>query len=74
MFLSKIKQNKTLWGRWCLPSFNPKCDQFLKGALADIDNNLCNKKPIHKTKINKDNEINPWENPTLMVIYNSFGI
>ena len=30
-----------MWARWCLPSFNPKCDQDRKGYLADADNSSC---------------------------------
>ena len=46
-FFNNIKTDKkTLWGRWCLPMFNEQCNQNLKGGLADMDNNLCNGKPI----------------------------
>ena len=30
-----------MWARWCLPTFNPNCDQNLKGYLADADNSSC---------------------------------
>lgn len=30
-----------VWGRWCLPAFNPDCDQQLKGHFADADNSFC---------------------------------
>ena len=36
-----ITKPKIMWGRWCLPNFNSNCDQLLKGALADMDNHLC---------------------------------
>ena len=30
-----------MWARWCLPAFNPNCDQDRKGHLADADNSSC---------------------------------
>jgi hypothetical protein len=30
-----------MWARWCLPTFNPNCDQDRKGHLADADNSSC---------------------------------
>ena len=67
----KMYESFTIWGRWCLPSFNSNCDQLLKGAFADIDNSLCDGKTIKK-KI-KYEEIIPWENPSLMVFVNMYG-
>ena len=61
----------TIWGRWCLPSFNKHCNQLLKGALADMDNHMCDRKPLKKKVEKKD--IVPWENPSLMVMINSYG-
>jgi len=70
--------SQTLWGRWCLPSFNAHCDQLLKAHLADMDNNLCDGKALpNKTTFNKLKErkyINPWENPSAVVFVNMYGM
>lgn len=71
--LRNVSTNTTLWGRWCLPSFNANCDQLLKGGYADMDNNLCTGKPIEKTKSVIKEEINPWDNPSAMVFVNMYG-
>ena len=42
------------WGRWCLPTFNPGCDQQLKGHLADSDNSLCTGKMVKKAGAKKE--------------------
>ena len=74
-----MSKRVTMWGRWCLPSFNKYCDQILKGELADMDNNMCNGKPLEKrrpypAKLNPPKlNIIPWENPSLMVFVNSYG-
>lgn len=43
-------KDKIIWGRWCLPTYNPNCNQSLKGSLADYDNNLCDGLPLYKVK------------------------
>lgn len=63
-----------LWGRWCLPNFNSNCDQLLKGALADMDNHLCDGRSIKTSNTSDQKRINPWENPSLMVFVNMYGI
>ena len=64
----------TLWGRWCLPSFNKNCNQLLKGALADKDNSLCDGKTISQCNSKKKEDVCPWENPTIVVLLNSYGM
>ena len=49
-----ICKKQTMWGRWCLPSFNRNCDQMLKSELADYDNNLCDGKPLKKRQHKKN--------------------
>lgn len=68
------KVSTTLWGRWCLPSFNKNCNQLLKGALADRDNSLCDGKEVPQTILKKKKDLCPWENPTLLVMLNSYGM
>jgi hypothetical protein len=65
------KQNQTMWGRWCLSSFNKNCNQNIKGTLADNDNHLCDGKTL-KVKVRQE-EINPWEHPTLLTYTNGYG-
>lgn len=61
------------WGRWCLPSFNKHCDQLLKGALADMDNHLCDGKTVRKPPTVPREELCPWSNPTLLVMLDTYG-
>lgn len=67
----------TRWGRWCLPSFNRHCDQFLKGHWADLDNSLCTMTQAKTSKRPppplKREEIVAWENPTLLTFVDTYG-
>lgn len=38
---SSVDPGSVMWARWCLPTFNPNCDQDRKGHLADADNSFC---------------------------------
>lgn len=69
--LVSSKYSPTLLHRWCLPHVNSKCDQFLKASLANQDNSFCIGKLI---AAKKEDEMNPWENPTAVVFINMYGI
>jgi len=38
---SSVDPSSVMWAQWCLPTFNPNCDQDRKGHLADADNSSC---------------------------------
>ena len=40
-FFKQSSSKSIMWARWCLPQFNPNCDQQRKGHLADADNSSC---------------------------------
>ena len=60
---------KVAWARWCLPSFNPDCDQNLKGRFADADNSCCDTlvREYREKQNGSDAALCPWENPTALV-------
>ena len=64
------------WARWCLPSFNPDCDQNLKGRFADADNSCCDTLVReYREKRAEAHPICPWENPTVLVyLGDSYGM
>lgn len=70
---SSVKANDIIWGRWCLPAFNKNCNQDLKSHWANIDNSLSSTKPEHNTPTQNEEKIVPWDHPTLLVFYDSFG-
>lgn len=75
--LTRLVRRPVTWGRWCLPSFNVHCDQILKGSQADGDNSFCDSLVVahRQTRRARESEaICPWENPTLVVYADSFGI
>lgn len=63
-----------VWGRWCLPTFNKHCDQLLKGALADQDNHLCDRRPVKTRPPPPPPPIVPWDHPTMVTFVDSYGI
>lgn len=67
--MPKVRQ-PIVWARWCLPSFNPDCNQELKGRWADADNSCCDslvRAYRAERKGKKREEVCPWENPTALV-------
>ena len=65
------------WARWCLPSFNPDCDQNLKGRFADADNSCCDTlvREYREKRAEPHPTICPWENPTALVyLGDSYGM
>lgn len=76
MALGNNAHSTVSWARWCLPSFNPNCDQQLKGHWADADNSCCDTLVLEYRE-QKTESVNdcPWENPTaLVLICNSYGM
>ena len=66
----RMQRLRTQWHRWCLPAFNRHCNQYLKGAMADNDNSLCDGKQVKRhvlpNRKRTRKELCPWEHPTLI--------
>ena len=74
-------------GRWCIKESNKYCDPMLKGALADMDSNLCIGKDIERSStptppppippppssMTKKEKVTPWTHSTALVYLHSYG-